>query len=47
LYNHNKADKALIIFELCQKDSTDSKAQENAGLAALRLKDYDKALSHF
>ncbi len=47
-YNENKADKALNIFEqLCQKDSTDSKAQENAGLAALRLKDYDKALSHF
>ena len=47
-YNVNKTDQALIIFEqLCQKDSTDSKAQENAGLAALRMKDYDKAMSHF
>lgn len=48
LYNDNKTGQALAIFEqLCQKDSTDSKARENAGLAALRLKDYDKAMSYF
>jgi tetratricopeptide (TPR) repeat protein len=47
-YNGNKADQALLIFEqLCRKDSTNSKAWENAGLAALRLKDYDKALTYF
>lgn len=47
-YNKNKADKALIFFEqLCQKDTTDSKAREYAGLAALRLGDYDKALLFF
>ena len=48
LYNKNEAGQALAIFErLCQRDSSDSRARLNAGLAALRLKDYNKALIYF
>jgi tetratricopeptide (TPR) repeat protein len=48
LYNDEKLDQALIQFEqMSQRDSTDSRATQYAGLAAFRLKDYDKALFYF
>ncbi len=48
LYNDGKLEQALKHFEqMSQKDSTDSRAKQYAGLAALRLKDYDKALFYF
>jgi tetratricopeptide (TPR) repeat protein len=48
LYNDGKLDQALAQFEqIWQRNNSDSKALQNAGLAALALKDYDKALDYF
>jgi hypothetical protein len=48
LYNDGKTAEALRQFELIiRSDSANFTAKEYAGLAALRLKDYDKALSWF
>jgi tetratricopeptide (TPR) repeat protein len=48
LYNKGKTAEALLQFErIIQSDTTNFTAKENAGLAALRLKKYDKALAWF
>lgn len=48
LYNKGKLEQALAQFEqMSQKDSTNSRARLYAGLSALRLKDYDKAMIYF
>jgi hypothetical protein len=48
LYNEQKTSEALVQFEqVIRSDSTNFTAKEYAGLAALRLKDYDKALHWF
>ena len=49
LFNQGKMENALIIFEkLMQSDSSNLfTALKNAGIASLRLKDYDKALTYF
>jgi tetratricopeptide (TPR) repeat protein len=48
LYNEGKLDQALTQFEqIWQRNNSDSKAIQYAGLAALGLKDYDKALDYF
>jgi tetratricopeptide (TPR) repeat protein len=47
-YNTGQSDRALAVFErMFQKDSTDYRFRQYAGLAALRLKDYDKAMRYF
>ena len=47
LYNEGKWSQALIIFERLAEDSARSAAIKNAGIVALRLKNYDKAISYF
>ena len=48
LYNAGKLDEALRIYEkLLQKDATNPTILNHAGIAALRLKQYDKALHYF
>jgi tetratricopeptide (TPR) repeat protein len=48
LYNDGKYQEALTQFEnIIRSDTTAFTAKEFAGLAALRLKEYDKALSWF
>ena len=48
LYNDGKFTEALSHFEkMLQSDSSIFTAREYAGVAALRLKDYNKALSYF
>jgi tetratricopeptide (TPR) repeat protein len=48
LYNKGKLEQALAHFEqMSQKDSTDFRAREYAGLTAFRLRDYDKAMIYF
>jgi tetratricopeptide (TPR) repeat protein len=47
LYNEGKWNQALIIFERLAEDSTRAAAIKNAGIVALRLKEYDKAMSYF
>src|ERR1700682_5912633 len=48
LYNEGKTAEALVQFEkLIQSDTSDFTAKEYAGIAALRLKEYDIALSYF
>jgi len=48
LYNEGKSSDALAQFEkIIQSDTTNFTAKRYAGLAALKLKDYDKALGWF
>ena len=48
LYNDGKFSEALAQFEnIIQTDSSAFNAKEYAGITALRLKEYDKALSWF
>ncbi len=48
LFNEGKLDEALITLEpLVQNESSNYEALEIAGIAALRLEQYDKALSYF
>ena len=48
LYNEGKLNEALNIFEqLKESRPSDHKLKEYAGIASLRLADYDKALKYF
>jgi tetratricopeptide (TPR) repeat protein len=48
LYNEGKYSEALTQFEnIIQSDTSAFTAKEYAGISALRLKEYDKALSFF
>jgi tetratricopeptide (TPR) repeat protein len=48
LYNDGNTTGALLEFEkIIQSDTTNFTAKKDAGLAALRLKEYDKALHWF
>jgi len=48
LYNEGKLSDALTQFEkIIQSDTSVFSAKEYAGMAALRLKEYEKALSYF
>jgi tetratricopeptide (TPR) repeat protein len=48
LYNEGKYSEALILFEkIILSDTAHFTAKEYAGIAALRLKEYEKALSYF
>ena len=48
LYNKGKFDSAAQILEsVAQRDSLNTKARTNAGIAYLRLGNYDKALANF
>ena len=48
LYNSSKYNEALLKFEsIIQKDSNSTAAMKYAGLAALQLQQYDKAISYF
>lgn len=48
LYNHHDYSASLKKFEeILQKDSLNYDAEENAGIVALKINDYDKALVHF
>lgn len=48
LFNEGKLDEALITLEpLVQNESSNYEALEIAGIAALRLAQYDKAISYF
>ena len=48
LYNDGKAQEALLQFEsIIRSDTFNFTAKEYAGLSALRLKEYDKALNWF
>jgi tetratricopeptide (TPR) repeat protein len=48
LYNEGKMEDALLLFQkLIQSDSSNTSAITNAGIASLRLKDYDRALAYF
>ncbi len=48
LYNDGKTTEALTIFEkIAESDTSSFDAKKYAGLSALRLKDYTKALSYF
>jgi hypothetical protein len=48
LYNEGKPAEALLQFEkIIQSDSSNSLAKKYAGLSALQIKDYDKALAWF
>jgi len=48
LYNEGKTGEALIVFEkIAQSDTSGFNAKKYAGYAALRLKEYEKALSYF
>jgi tetratricopeptide (TPR) repeat protein len=48
MYNEGKPAEALVQFErIIQSDTSNFTAKEKAGLAALRIKDYDKALLWF
>jgi tetratricopeptide (TPR) repeat protein len=48
LYNDGRFDEALLQFEkIIQSDTSNFTAKEYAGISALRLKEYDKALSWF
>lgn len=46
-YNEGEWKQALAIFERLAEDSTRSAAIKNAGIVALRLKEYDKAMFYF
>ncbi len=48
MYNEGKSAEALVQFEnIIQSDTSNYRVKEYAGLAALLLKDYDKALKWF
>ena len=48
MYNEGKSAEALVQFEnIIQSDTSNYRVKEYAGLAALRLKEYDKALIWF
>jgi tetratricopeptide (TPR) repeat protein len=48
LYNDGKSDEALLAFEqIIQSDTSNFTAKKYAGLAALRMKNYDKAIRWF
>ena len=48
LYNDGKYSEALTQFEnIIRSDTSNFTARENAGISALRLKEYDQALSYF
>jgi tetratricopeptide (TPR) repeat protein len=48
LYNDGKTTEALTVFEkITESDTSSFEAKKYAGLSALRLKEYDKALSYF
>jgi tetratricopeptide (TPR) repeat protein len=48
LYNDGKPTEALLYFEkIIHSDSSNSTAKKYAGLSALKLKEYDKALAWF
>ncbi|PWT96342.1 MAG: hypothetical protein C5B52_16010 [Bacteroidetes bacterium] len=48
LYNKGNAAQALNVFEsILSRNPTDFDAREYAGIAALHLKQYDKALNYF
>jgi tetratricopeptide (TPR) repeat protein len=48
LYNDGKSAEALLAFEqIIQSDTSDFTAKKCAGLAALRMKDFDKAITWF
>jgi tetratricopeptide (TPR) repeat protein len=48
LYNEGKTAEALVHFErIIQSDTSNFTAREYAGLAALRQKEYEKALTYF
>lgn len=48
LYNAGKPDQALAVFEkIILSDTSSFNAKKYAGLAALRMKEYDKAMSYF
>ena len=48
LYNKEKYNESLAAFEaIIKKDSTSAKAVQYAGISALHIPDYDKALYYF
>lgn len=48
LYNEGKSAEALLSFEqIIKSDTSNFNAKKYAGLAALRMKDYDKAINWF
>src|SRR4030095_10528 len=48
LYNEGKTREALDVFEkISLSDTSSFNAKKYAGIAALRLREYDKALSYF
>lgn len=48
LYNEGKPAEALVIFEkILLSDTSSFNAKKYAGLAALRMKEYEKAMSYF
>lgn len=48
LYNEGKYQEALILFEnVIQSDASDYYAREYAGIAALQMQNYDKAVMYF
>ena len=48
LFNEQKLSEAQTVFEnILKRKNNDSEAIKYAGITALRLKDYDKAIQHF
>ena len=48
LFNEQKLSEAQIVFEnILKRKNNDSQATKYAGITALRLKDYDKAIQYF
>jgi tetratricopeptide (TPR) repeat protein len=48
LFNEQKLTEAQIVFEsILKRKNNDSEALKYAGITALRLKDYDKAIQYF
>jgi tetratricopeptide (TPR) repeat protein len=48
LFNEQKLSEARIVFEsILKQKNNDSEALKYAGITALRLKDYDKAIQYF
>lgn len=47
LFNSGKLPEALAIFAALAKDSLNSEAETYAGIASMRLRDYERALQYF
>lgn len=48
LFNEQKLSEAQIVFDnILKRKNNDSEATKYAGITALRLKNYDKAISYF